>query len=151
MIELGGGDAYAYGLLGFAYSAKQDYQPAEASFRNALLLQPDNTEWRLGLTRCVFKQDKFEDAAALLDVLIARYPDKAEFGMLQAHTFLGMKKPLRAAENLEAVDRLGKSTAESLNTLGDIYLTENLMDLAAQAYQRAMDADPKQPLARPIR
>src|SRR5262249_1805596 len=30
MIELGGGDAYAYGLLGVAYSAKQDYQPAEA-------------------------------------------------------------------------------------------------------------------------
>ncbi len=151
MIELGGGDAYAYGLLGFAYSAKQDYQPAEASYRNALLLQPENTEWRLGLTRCVFKQQKFEDAAALLDVLIARYPDKADFWLLQAHTYLGMKLPLKAAENLEAVDRLGHATVDSLHTLGDIYVTENLMDLAARAYLRGIELDASQPLTRPLR
>src|SRR5262245_59401567 len=59
MIELGGGDGYAYGLLAFAYAAKEDYQPAEAAYRTALLLQPEATEWRLGLTRCVFKQQKY--------------------------------------------------------------------------------------------
>jgi tetratricopeptide (TPR) repeat protein len=134
MIELGGGDAYSYGLLGFAYSSKQDYQAAEAAYRNALLLQPENTEWRLGLTRCVFKQQKFEDAATLLDGLIERYPEKIDFWMLQAHSYLGMKQPLKAAEDLEAVDRLGKATVDSAHTLGDIYVTENLMDLAATAY-----------------
>jgi tetratricopeptide (TPR) repeat protein len=151
MIVLGGGDAYSYGLLGFAYSAKQDFQAAEAAYRNALLLQPENTEWRLGLTRCVFKQDKFEDAATLLDSLIERYPDKTDFWMLQAHAYLGLKQPLKAAENLEAIDRLGKSTVDSLHTLGDIYVSENLMDLAARAYVRAMDVDVAQPLTRPVR
>jgi tetratricopeptide (TPR) repeat protein len=152
MIVLGGGDAYSYGLLGYAYAAKFDFQPAEAAYRNALLLQPDNTEWRLGLTRCVFKQEKFEDAATLLNELIGRYPDQADFWLLQAHTFLGMKQPLKAAQNLEAVDALGKSTLDSLNTLGDLYAAEgNLMDLAARAYARAIDLDPKQPPARAIR
>ena len=151
MIELGGGDAYSYGLLGFAYASKDDYQAAEVAYRNALLLQPQNTEWRLGLTRCVFKQEKFEDAATLLNVLIARYPDKAEFWLLQAHTYLGMKKPLQAAMNLEAVDRLGKATPETLHTLGDIYVSEDLMDSAVRAYCRAIDVDPAQPLARPLR
>jgi len=152
MIVLGGGDAYSYGLLSYAYAAKFDFQPAEATYRNALLLQPDNTEWRLGLTRCVFKQEKFEDAATLLNELIGRYPDQADFWLLQAHTFLGMKQPLKAAQNLEAVDALGKSTLDSLNTLGDLYAAEgNLMDLAARAYARAIDLDPKQPPARAIR
>ncbi|TAH36821.1 MAG: tetratricopeptide repeat protein [Planctomycetota bacterium] len=151
MIELGGGDAYSFGLLGFAYASRPDYQAAEAAYRNALLLQPENTEWRLGLTRCVFRQEKFEDAAALLDGLIERYPDKTDFWLLQAQTFLGMQQPLRAAENLEAVDRLGQASADSLHTLGDIYLSENLMDLAASAYRRAVDADASQPLARPLR
>lgn len=151
MIELGGGDAYSYGLLGFAYAARQDFQAAEAAYRNALLLQPENTEWRLGLTRCVFKQEKFEDAATLLDVLIERYPDKADFWLLQANTYLGMKEPLKAAENLEAIDRLGKATVDSLHTLGEIYVSENLMDLAADAYRRAIDVDPNQPLTRPLR
>lgn len=151
MIELGGGDAYSYGMLGHAYSSKQDFQPAEASYRNALLLQPENTEWRLGLTRCALKQKKFDDCAALLDVLIARYPEKADFWMLQAHAFIGLKQPLKAAENFEAVDRLGKSTVDSLHTLGDIYVSEKVMDLAAAAYQRAIDLDPNQPIARPMR
>jgi tetratricopeptide (TPR) repeat protein len=151
MIELGGGDAYSYGLLGFAYASMQDYQAAEVAYRDALLLQPENTEWRLGLTRCVFKQGKFEDAATLLDGLIERYPDKADFWLLQAHTFLGMRQPLKAAENLEALDRLGKATADSQHTLGDIYIGENLMDLAARAYVRAIDADGKQSISRPLR
>ncbi len=151
MIELGGGDAYAYGLLGFAHASREDYQPAEAAYRTALLLQPENTEWRLGLTNCVFKQEKFEDAAALLDVLITRYPDKPQFWLLQARTFLGMKQSLKAAENLEAVDRLGMATVDSQHTLGDIYVSEELPDLAARAYMRALDLEPGQPLARQLR
>jgi tetratricopeptide (TPR) repeat protein len=150
-IELGGADAYAFGLLGFAHASKKDYQPAEAAYRNALLLQPDNAEWRLGLTRCVFYQGKFEDAASLLDVLIARYPDNADFWLLQAQTFANMKKPLRAAENYEVLDRLGKAKAENLHALGEIYVSENLMDLAARAFLRALAVEPDQPLARPLR
>jgi tetratricopeptide (TPR) repeat protein len=151
MIELGGGDSYSYGLLGAAYAAKQDHQAAEAAYRNALLLQPENTEWRLGLTRCVFRQNKFQDAAALLDVLIERFPDKADFWMLQAQTYLGMKEPLKAAGNLEALDLMGKSTLDGLYTLGDIYVSEGLMELALRAYGRAIDIDANQPVARPLR
>jgi tetratricopeptide (TPR) repeat protein len=151
MIELGGADAYSYGLLGFCHSGKQDYQPAEAAYRNALLLQPENVEWRLGLTRSVFKQGKYEDAASLLDVLIATFPEKPDFWMLQAHTYLGLKQPAKAAVNLEALDSIGKSSVDSLYTLGDIYLSESLPDMAFGAFARAIDKDPAQPPARAIR
>jgi tetratricopeptide (TPR) repeat protein len=151
MIELGGGDAYSYGLLGYAYAIKQDYQAAEAAYRDALLLQPENTEWRLGITRCAFKQQKYEDAVTQLEVLIGRFPDKTDFWLLQAQALLGMKQALKAAEDLEAVDRLGKSTVDSLHTLGDIYVSENLMEMAAGAYTRDFELDPKQPLERPIK
>jgi tetratricopeptide (TPR) repeat protein len=151
MIELGGGDGYSYGLLAFAYAAKQDWQAAEGAYRNALLLQPEKEEWRFGLTRCAFKQQKFEDAAALLDGLLELYPQKSEFWLLQANTFLGMKQPLKAAENLEVMDFLGKATVDSQHTLGDIYVSENLMDMAARAYLRAIDVDASQSAARPVR
>jgi cytochrome c-type biogenesis protein CcmH/NrfG len=57
---------------------------------------------------------------------------------------------LKAAGNLEALDLLGKATVDSLDTLGDIYVTEGLMDLASRAYQRGIDVDAKQPVARPL-
>ncbi len=148
MIELGGADAYSYGLLAFAHSSKQDFQPAEAAYRNALLLQPSNTEWRLGLTRCVFKEGKYEDAVALLDVLITQFPEKAEFWLLQSYAYLGMKQPTKAAINLESLDVLGASTLDSLYTLGDIYMSEALPQLALGAYTRAVALTSKQPLAR---
>jgi tetratricopeptide (TPR) repeat protein len=151
MIELGGGDAYSYGLLAFAYAAKEDYLAAEAAYRNALLLQPDNTEWRLGLTRCVFKQQKFEDAVSLLDALIQRYPEKPEFWLLQANAYLGLKQPLKAAVNLECLDRMRKATPENLVLLGDLYLSEDLVDLAAQAYGLGLSGEPPLPTARAIR
>lgn len=150
-VELGGADAYAYGFLGYAHMAKQDYQPAEASFRNALLLQPENTQWRFGLTQCVVKQQKYDDATSLLHVLIARSPEKAELWLLQAHAFMGSKQPLKAAENLEVVERLGKATVDSTFTLGDIYLSEGLPQLAVRAFLRAIGQDIRQPIARPMR
>ena len=150
MIELGGGDAYSYGLLGFAHANSQDFQPAEAAYRNALLLQPENTEWRLGLTRCVFRQGKYEDAAALLDALLARHPTKAEFWVLQAHTYLGLKQPLAAAQNLEAVDALGKATVDNLFMLGDVYAGEQLPAMALSAYMRAIDRGGVQSVERPL-
>lgn len=150
MIELGGGDAASYGLLGIAYFSKQDYQPAESAYRQALLLQPEYSQWRLGLVGCVLRQGKFDDAAALLDALIARAPGNAEYWLLQAEAHIGRKQPLRAAEYLEIVDRLGASTAESLRRLGNIYVTESLPDLAARAYGRALERDLKQPPARVI-
>jgi tetratricopeptide (TPR) repeat protein len=150
MIELGGGDAYSYGLLGFAYASKQDYQASEAAYRNALLLQPDNIEWRLGVTRCVFKQEKYEDAATQLEVLIERYPQKSEFWLLQAQAYLGMKQPLKAAQNLESLDRMGKATTDSMYMLGNIYLTENLPDLAGRTYVKAIGTDPNQSISKPL-
>ncbi len=144
MIELGGGDAISYGLLGYAYSAKSDFLAAETAYRNALLLDPQNGEWRLGLARSVVKQEKFEEAAALLRVLIERNPDRAEFWMLQANAYLGMKQPLRAAENLEVVARMEKASVDGMNLLGNIYVNENRPDLAASAYARAVELDPQQ-------
>jgi tetratricopeptide (TPR) repeat protein len=151
VIELGGGDAILYGLLGYAYTAQDDFLAAEAAYRSALLLQPDNTEWRLGLARCIIKQQKHEEAAALLDVLLEKHPERTEFWLLQANAFIALKQPLRAAENLEVVRRLGQATADSQFLLGDIYVNEGLLDTAAAAYAAALDVDPAQPAARALR
>jgi tetratricopeptide (TPR) repeat protein len=150
MIELGGGDATSLGYLAQAYLAKQDYLAAEGAFRQALLLEPGNAQWRVGLARCVVKQEKYEEAVALLGVLIAREPERSEFWLMQANAFLGMKQPLRAAENLEMVALLGKATPDSFLLLGDIYLNEGQVDLATSAYLRAIDLDPGQPAGKPL-
>ena len=143
VLELGGGDAATYGLLGFALGQNEDHLAAESAFRMAVLLDPLTLDWRMGLARALLRQRRFAEAAALCGALIAGNPDRADLWLHQANAFVGMNEPRKAVENLEMVDRLGQSTAESLAMLGDIYINEELADLAAGAYLRAMAKDQK--------
>jgi tetratricopeptide (TPR) repeat protein len=151
VVELGGGDGLTYGLLGYAYAAQGVATSAESAYRGAVLLQPDVLDWKLGLTQAVLKQRKYGEAVTLCEELIARFPDRADFWIIQANAYVGLNQPMKAAENYEIVDRMGKATLQSLYTLGDIYANEGLVDLAARAYARGVDLDPQQTPVRPMR
>ncbi len=145
VIELGGGDALTYGLLAFANATTGNTLAAESAYRMAILLDPGTLDWKKGLVQSFFRQGRYAEAVALCGQLIKQYPDRADLWAIQANAYVGMDKPMRAAENLELVDRMGKTTAANLNMLGDIYVNEELYDLAVGSYTRAMkkDADAK--------
>ena len=142
VIELGGGDATTYGALGFSYASLAKYIPAESAYRMANLLEPERMDWKMGLAESLFRQQRYGDVVALCGALIDEDPDNARLWMLQANGYLGLEQRIRAAENLEFVDRLGESTGDSLSLLGDIYVTEELFDLGVDAYVRALEKDP---------
>ena len=150
-IELGGGDGNTFGLLGTAYVAKENFVAAEGAFRNALLLQPTTPEWKLGLARCIFRQNKYAEAVSLMNDLMERQPDKPEFWLLLASAHLGLKETTAAATCYEMIDRLGKSTPETLMSLADIYLQDANYPLAVETYLRALDLKPDQKIDRPLR
>ena len=140
-IELGGHTSIAYGLLGFAYASSGNHLCAESAYRQAILLDPETVDWQLGLARSFFKQQKYGDAVSLCNTLIRKAPDNADFWLLQANAYLGLKQPMKAAENYEYVNALGKSTPESMTMLGDIYVNEERWDMAADAYLRSYELD----------
>lgn len=151
VIQLGGGDGLTFGLLGYSYSSTEQFVSAESAYRSALLVQPDVLDWKLGLTQSVLKQQKYGEAVSLTEGLLARFPERADYWLLQANAYIGLGQPLEAAQNYEIVQRMGKATLGSLNTLGDIYVNEEMWDLAARAYGNAAQLDPKQDLQRPLR
>jgi len=138
VLELGGGDADTYGLLAFCFSSLENHLSAESAFRMANMLDPGELNWKMGLARSFFMQQRFADAAALAAQMIQDNPDNADLWLLQANAYIGLNKPQQAAENYLIVDGLGKSSVASLNTLGDIYTNEGLFDVATDAYIRAM-------------
>ena len=150
-IELGGHTSIAYGLLGFAYASTENHLCAESAYRQAILLDPDTLDWQLGLARSLFKQQKFGDAVSLCETLIQKQSDNADFWLLQANAYLGLKQPLRAAENYEYVNVMGKSTVDSMAMLGDIYVNESRWDMAADAYLRSYELDNANNASKPLR
>lgn len=140
-LELGENSSTTYGLLGFAYASEENNLCAESAYRQAILLDPETVDWQMGLAQSLFKQRKYGDAVSLCDSLIRRDPQNAGFWLLQANAYLGLKQPVRAAENYEYVNTLGESTPESMTMLGDIYVNESRWDMAADAYLRAFELD----------
>ncbi len=150
-LELGGGDGQTYGLLAYAYAMTEQYAAAESAYRLAVMLQPKILDWQMGLCRMSFKQQKFGEAIALCDELLRREPGKADYLLLQANAYLGLKQPMKAAEIFELLDLSGKTPVAALHTLGDIYMNEGYADQAAEAYARAMFRDPKVDAGRQLR
>jgi tetratricopeptide (TPR) repeat protein len=151
VLETGGVDGMLYGLLGYCHSNLGRPLAAETAYRMAILLDPETADWRMGLARSLFKQQRYPEAAALVGAMAEAAPDRADLWLLQANAYLGMNQPMRAAENYELVDRLGGSTAASLNGLADIYVNQELFDLAVDAYLRALGLSDTPDLGRPMR
>ncbi|AKJ65460.1 tetratricopeptide repeat protein [Kiritimatiella glycovorans] len=150
-IALGAGDGLTFGLLGYAYMSVGEQVPAETAYRRAVLLQPDTVDWKLGLAQSLFKQEKYEESAALASTLIGDDPERKDFWLLQANAYLGMKQPLQAARNFEYLRMRNEADVRALNTLGDIYVNEKMLAAAAEVYLRALESEPGQPVDRPLR
>jgi len=151
VVELGGGDAITFGLLGHAYLSTGQYLSGESAFRTAALLQPDSLDWKTGLLQCLLRQQKLAETVSLSEELLAKMPDRADLWLLQASALVGMGEPRKAAENYEIVRRMGKASVSNLHALGDLYAHESLWDLAAGSYSDALAKDPHQAWQRPVR
>lgn len=138
-LELGDVDGRAYGLLGYSYLTLGRHYPAEAAYRQAILLQPDVKDWKLGLARSLLLTERYRDAIALFDTLLQDEPDNADYWLLQSNAYLGAEQSMAAAKNLEIVRRMGRADLRTLTLLGDIYMNHQAPDLALDAYLAAID------------
>ncbi|MBK9387112.1 MAG: tetratricopeptide repeat protein [Planctomycetes bacterium] len=151
VIELGGVSSLNYGMLAFSHANLKNPLGAETAYRMAVMLDPQTLDWKMGLAEALFKQQRFADAVALCGTLIAEQPESSKLWMIQANAYIGMGKPAQAAQNIEFVDSLGQSSVDALNLLGDIYINEELYELAGQAYLRALEKSPEAAPTRALR
>ncbi len=150
-LTLGNPDGITYGLLGLSFLNTGDSLSAEAAYRNAIVFAPETNDWKLGLARALLQQRKFDEAIAILDYLIKAKPEDSALWLVQANAYLGKGDSVQAAANYEIVSRMGQATGDSLNLLGDIYMNEDMKELALNAYLEAMTMDPDQDINRPLR
>lgn len=112
--------------------------PAEAAYRQAILIQPNQNDWKIGLARCLLETERYNEAVSLFDTLLKEEPDNSDYWLLQSNAYIGNEQSLRAAQNLEIVRLMGKAELSTLTLLGDIYMNNSIPDLALEAYLGAV-------------
>jgi tetratricopeptide (TPR) repeat protein len=150
-IALGGADGKVFGLLGFVYLDQSRPVSAEAAYKQALVLEPESMDFKLGLVKSSLGSGNYDYAAALLEELVAQHPERDSLWTLQANVFIQKDQPAKAAVSLEILRRMGKATAQNLFLLGDLYMTQEARELALAAYLEAVEKDGGQNPARALR
>ena len=150
-ISLGGADGKVFGLLGFAFMSEGRNVSAEGAYQQALVFEPDNADFKLGLVRSAVASANYDRALALLDELIRQYPERDNLWTLQANIYIQKEQPAKASISLEMLRRIGKATPPNLYLLGDLYMAQDARDLALTAYLEAIDKDGGQNLAKALR
>lgn len=149
--SLGGADGKLFGFLGFCYSNIGRHASALGAYQQALLYEPDNTDFKLGLIKSAITQSNYDQALALLDELIQQQPDKDNLWTLQANVYVQKGQPDKAAVSLEMLRRLGQAKAPQLLLLGDLYLNQDARDLALAAYSEGVEKGAAENLPKALR
>ena len=150
-INLGGADGTTYGLLGFSYLNTEKYQSAVMAYQNAMLLDADTQDWKLGMIKCKIADEEFSDAVRLLDDILEKQPQSVSLWALQGNVLLQMEQPDRAAVNFEILRKSGKATLQHLMLLGDIYMLKDAKNLALDVYLEAIEKDGQGDIKRSLR
>ena len=126
------------GLLGFAHSSEASSLSGIGLSHIILLIpQPKIGRWA---QRAFFDLKRWDDAIALTGNMLESDPESAQLWILQANAYIGLEKPMKAAENFEIVDRLGKHS-RFFDASGDIYLNSELLAPAVDVYLRVLKGE----------
>lgn len=136
-MELGSTSSDLYGLLGFCYLNAGNPLSALDAYRLASALDPDNKDWKVGKAQALLMTEQFASAAALFSELLDVDPENERYLTALSNCYLGLGDHVASSRVLEVLRRMGKADGNALRLLGDIYLNENMPDLALGPYLEA--------------
>ena len=138
-IELGDKQGDTFGLIAYCYLNSGQLEAALNAYRLASVLSPDNTDWQLGKATALQQTDQHPEAIAAFRSLLEENPDRAQYFLVIANSYLVMGEDDSAAEFLEILRRMGQADATVLMLLGDIYVNQNLPAIATNTYLEVVE------------
>ncbi len=150
-ISLGEGDGVTFVALGYCHYTLEQYVSAENSYRMAILLLPKSKEARDGLVNCLIETERYPEALALLNEILAKEPENILCHRARASAFQGLGREEDATIALETLKRMGELKTRDLVRLGDLYHNLKLYELSYSNYELAIENEEKISISRYIR
>jgi Flp pilus assembly protein TadD len=137
------GDAYAWAILGEAYSKLKHYDQAIQACREALRIQPEYADaWiDLGLAYDGLKQ--FEQAIQALQEALRIQPENAAAWNNLGFVYLHLEQYDQAIQALKEALRIQPEYASAWNNLGIAYYLQGRHDKVREVYQTLRKLDPE--------
>ncbi|MEJ2670548.1 MAG: tetratricopeptide repeat protein, partial [Gammaproteobacteria bacterium] len=115
-------DAQVYGQLAYVNVQLGQTSSAVAGYQYALLLEPNNTQWRQGLLYALIQSHAFDQAQALVEELLQADPKNANLWLQRGQLALNQKRTEQAIASLETAMHLGKKNTNTLVTAAQLHI-----------------------------
>jgi Tfp pilus assembly protein PilF len=134
----------AHSGLGICYlKGKGDLKLAEASFQQALRLQPDLTDAKTGLGTVFFRQKKYAEAVQLFEQIYPQRQESIEVVAMMSDSYLHLKDFDRAIQFLKRGIELDPQTPGWYYHLMEAYFVSGRLEEAGRIYDQYSTAFPK--------
>ena len=130
-INLGGGDAQLFGHLAFINLQLSSPWSAISGYQKAMLLQPENKQWKQGLLFSLVSAKNTHAAAALVDEMIEEDPKSIDLWLQRSRIALDSQKPYEALSSMEMALRLGDSSSDNQITTAQLHIKHGSVSRAA--------------------
>ncbi len=134
-IQLGDTDPFTFGQIGFCFYQKKEYLSSLSAYTQAILYEPSNIRWIRGKIASLRGLNDFQQASVLLQEVVRKSPDGAEYWMELANSWMQLGQPVKAIACLEFLREAELQSKESLDLLGTLYVNESLYSQAQNIYE----------------
>ncbi len=136
------GDPERHANLGMVYQANMMYEEAQASYRNAVALAPDNIPWRHRLALALEFGEQPDQALAVLRDIVERAPEFAPSWQRLGSLLLERSQIDAAEAAFRRVTELAPGAKEGYTGLGQVLLARRDHAGAVEQLTRAIAIDP---------
>lgn len=138
VIDLEKNNAEALLMRAYIYVVRRDYKAARIDYNQLLRTDPSNYAGRLGLISLNQKEEKYNEALEILNLMLQEFPHDTTLLMMRAGIETDMKSFDAALLDLEEAIKIDPDSPYVYIHRGEVYLQQNKKALAKQDFERAI-------------
>ena len=141
--ELGLHTAQLFGSLGYLDFQTKDFWGAVNAFQEALMMNPDNEQWKTGLLYALGETYQYKATLTLVESMLREQPDIIWLWLFRARAAYMAGERKVALSSLETAIRLGDHKKANLQACAALHMElgsiERAVDLLKSGFEEGMD------------
>jgi tetratricopeptide (TPR) repeat protein len=135
--------AQLFGALGYLDYQTEDFWGAANAFQEAMMLDPNNEQYKRGLLQSLSETYQHQSALTLVESMLREQPNDAGLWVYRGHAALQAGERKKARSSLETAIRLGDDQASNLQVCATLHMElgsiARAVDLLKSSFAEGMD------------
>ncbi len=136
--QLGLNTPNLFGALGYANDRLDNHFGAVSGYQMAMMLEPDNEQWQLGLLTNLTSSKQYSSGLAFVDQLLNTRPNDAELWIYRSSLQLEAGNKQQGLDSLEAAIRLGNDSLANLQVCASLHMEIGSVERAVSLLKTGM-------------